>query len=392
MAALVEKYVRPLPASEQSGKVYALLNFSQQGYCPFLLADGLCRIHSVFGPQPLSNVCALYPRVFNKYEDTVEMTAALSCPEVARLCLSAALPEQSFTDIYVDQIVREEQPVLSRVLAAADSDTYAGHFLAVRRALLELAAMQEYALESRQYFLANLSHRLSRNYYRHCGDATEFVQNELARISDAHTLDNLDEFLTNYTSAEPIAIIIIQAVIQMRIQQAPEEKLTKLMQAQLLQYRQSIRYQDELDVFGDNIAPVPLWQAYQEKWHAFNPRFGVYLEKYLINYLINCLQREWFVTMPEPFCYVQMLMVRMAILRFLIVSDAQIQELLAQVQAQKDTISQEQQRQFQERVVSIVYLFARSIDHNLTFLQILFEALREQQMLSYEYSLPLIKF
>jgi hypothetical protein len=51
------------------------------------LENGLCGIESTYGPWLLSNTCFLFPRVRSYIGGTMLLSAELSCPEIARLCL-----------------------------------------------------------------------------------------------------------------------------------------------------------------------------------------------------------------------------------------------------------------------------------------------------------------
>ena len=66
---------------------FASFKMNQQtGNCP-MLCDGLCSIQAKLGEHYLSQTCSTYPRVLNEHEDTIEVSALLSCPEAARLVL-----------------------------------------------------------------------------------------------------------------------------------------------------------------------------------------------------------------------------------------------------------------------------------------------------------------
>jgi hypothetical protein len=53
--------------------------------CPFLRADGLCRLILSLGEDSLCDICALHPRFYNEYPDRMEMGLGLCCEEAARL-------------------------------------------------------------------------------------------------------------------------------------------------------------------------------------------------------------------------------------------------------------------------------------------------------------------
>lgn len=59
------------------------------GRCPMWRTDGLCRIQAELGEDALCHVCREFPRLTHDYGDFVERGLELSCPEAARLILSA---------------------------------------------------------------------------------------------------------------------------------------------------------------------------------------------------------------------------------------------------------------------------------------------------------------
>ena len=59
------------------------------GRCPMWREDGLCRIQAELGHDALCKTCREFPRLTHDYGDFVEKQLELSCPEAARLILSA---------------------------------------------------------------------------------------------------------------------------------------------------------------------------------------------------------------------------------------------------------------------------------------------------------------
>ena len=60
------------------------------GRCPMWRADGLCRIQAELGEEALCKTCREFPRLTHDYGDFIERGLELSCPEAARIILSAA--------------------------------------------------------------------------------------------------------------------------------------------------------------------------------------------------------------------------------------------------------------------------------------------------------------
>ena len=59
------------------------------GRCPMWREDGLCRIQAELGHDALCKTCRQFPRLTHDYGDFVEYGLELSCPEAARLILTA---------------------------------------------------------------------------------------------------------------------------------------------------------------------------------------------------------------------------------------------------------------------------------------------------------------
>ena len=61
------------------------------GRCPMWRADGLCRIQAELGEEALCKTCREFPRLTHDYGDFMERQLELSCPEAARILLTAPM-------------------------------------------------------------------------------------------------------------------------------------------------------------------------------------------------------------------------------------------------------------------------------------------------------------
>ncbi|MGD8783457.1 MAG: flagellin lysine-N-methylase [Thioalkalispiraceae bacterium] len=382
--ALFERSVLLHKPENSSEKNYAYIQKQASGFCPFYTGQGLCHIHARYGVEPLNDTCTFFPRVLSEREEVVELTAALSCPEVVRQCLMSDQKQQVMQEVDQDILPRSDFPV-ARVIDEPEN-CYAEKFQEVRAAMIELMNDDEYSFEARLYFLANFGYRLSSHYHQGC-DSNLRVDEEIKRIKSKEIRNQLDDYYFNFSNEEPIAIVVIQAILQLRIQHEGNDKLSQMAKQILDKYRVNYERSEDFDVYGENIPPDILARAYQQHWDNLNTNYGVTLEEYFSRYVINCLQREWFVSMPDPFTYIQMLIIRVAVLRFLITSHPDIITLM-----KSNDVNGQQLDKFNNKIVEIVYLYARSIDHNLTFLQVVYQAMLEQQMMTFDYSMAFIKF
>ena len=72
---------------EEDGQYYFAIQPDRR--CPMWRDDGLCRIQAEAGEQALCQTCRDFPRLTHDYGDFMERQLELSCPEAARIILSA---------------------------------------------------------------------------------------------------------------------------------------------------------------------------------------------------------------------------------------------------------------------------------------------------------------
>ena len=61
----------------------------QDNHCPMQSPEGLCSLQSALGEKALCRVCREFPRLHHDYGSFMELGLELSCPEAARLLLTA---------------------------------------------------------------------------------------------------------------------------------------------------------------------------------------------------------------------------------------------------------------------------------------------------------------
>lgn len=77
-----------IPEAFYKNGVYYSIKHGEDGYCPFLLDNGLCGIHKNAGEQYLSYVCREYPRIARAVGDTIIKTCKTACFHVMDMILS----------------------------------------------------------------------------------------------------------------------------------------------------------------------------------------------------------------------------------------------------------------------------------------------------------------
>ena len=93
-----------------------------EGRCPMWRNDGLCQIQAELGEDALCKTCREFPRLTHDYGDFVERGLELSCPEAARIILSAPIAppiveeipggEAEYDEEAMDVLLRTRKKVL----------------------------------------------------------------------------------------------------------------------------------------------------------------------------------------------------------------------------------------------------------------------------------------
>jgi len=372
---LFDKSVALNNSKSASNKSFAFIQMDDNGFCPYLNKQEQCSLHIQQGIDILSDICAYYPRIITEKNEIQELSGALSCPEVVRLCLTEDI--ENHVMLKTNESVlpsREKTPVHRHLSLNDDSPIYEKYFKNVQQTFIDIIKLTECDYYSRLYILASYSHSISTIYFDGCVSLDlDALENYRMHVFDSNYKQSVTHFMGQYENDQPLACIVIYSILMLKIQQSPDEKLSKMAINIFDYYAKQIGYTSYLDV--ENAAEFST--AFQKRYQVFSGHVHRQVEDYLIKYLLNCFYREWFITMPSAFIYIQMLLVRVAVLRFIIYS----------------RISPEMSEdQIKEISVEVIYQFARAVDHNMAFLQVVYEALNEQQMLHFDYSTPLIKF
>lgn len=346
---------------------YAFICMGDNGYCAMLDDKGLCSIHAKYGVSALGDVCTMFPRVISRCGDTLELSGALSCPEVVRNCIDENTPLK-LVRFKTSDLPRTKNYPIQRELSNIEDDFYTQSFDLVRNYLMQVIANEEQDLETRLYVIANLSHKISEFYHRGCSKPADGkLESMLTMLSESEIVSRLNTFIHDCDVASPINMVVVHSILSIKLEQANDENISQL-------YKKIIQ---DYNVENENVAELLSQQIVKIKNRLSSDNQN-FIDKAITRYIINCLYREWFVSMPEPFTYVQMLLVRISILRTLIYLDI----------GREHELNQEQLKQ---RMVYVMYNFARNIDQNLEFLKVVYNALSEQSMMTFDYSPAFIR-
>jgi lysine-N-methylase len=324
------------------GPDYARLKFLPSGECSMLDSAGLCSIHARFGHDALFDVCATYPRYVNSVDNELELFGTFSCPELARLGLLAG-DAFELTPLEV-----MEPPRKLRNRFNTDRPYYR-LFKLVRDATLGLLSCAGYALREKLFVLLWLSDKLRPVLHSGCAPVPDaMLKGAFDALSDAQVLDALTSNFRGLALDGPLPLMILHAALR------PGAEASSLQTAHF-----DAMVRKAWDVYGLASAPagessevelLAVWSKYGELRAGLASSAAERIETCLARYAMNHVLTTPYMLSDSLFEYSYDLVVRVACLRFLLVTKIAAD---SDAEAELDPI-----------IVSVVFAFARGAEHS----------------------------
>lgn len=363
---MFEKNVKRVRSGRTDTK-YALIVLDQRtGRCNFLAEDGLCGLQRRFGEATLPDVCMTYPRRQSIVGDRVELAATLSCPEAVRQALLPA-DAMELVDLDTKAIAREHW-----VQIAEGGDVYEQSLDAVRMTMLGILAGAG-SLAAGLGTIAALAHVLGEAF----GKGKPFGRDALARA--------LDDF-SKPERAEQIAKALGSIDMPLEVPMRPLlEVLAKRVDLPEGRFGAVLAHAVQAYAIGETAVVAEVARAYLERRESVRALVDARLDAMLLNYALNHTFTSWFTSSPTLGVWVRALVVRVALIRFLVYAHPEVAALAAPGTTEGDAT-----RTVERVTVETVYRMARAIDHHQPFLKLLDEAL-PQTMPGLEHALSMLK-
>ena len=132
------------------------------------------------------------------------------------------------------------------------------------------------------------------------------------------------------------------------------------------------------------VSPEALWEAYQARRDVRAAALGERVDVWFQNYCKNWVMRDWYLFAPSLAQHVQNLLARVAVLRFLLLSDPRLVEALA------ITDGEARARRCDALAVEVFYAFARTVEHSDAFLAAITASL--EQFSTVAHAICLLRF
>lgn len=318
---------------------YGKIKLKDKG-CSLLDEKGLCTIHANLGVGYLCNTCKVYPREITKLGEIYERNLFMSCPEVARYFVrhkekfSFNMGEEELSDLDKDYIIDKSY----------DENLY--NLLWDSRSLaMEIIQFKEIEIWKRIIFLKILTDKVQKlineENYENYEKVLNTFRNEITNIDVINSLDKI-KFV------EDVKFDFIQSIIN------------KSSQLKGVKYSQLIN--DYYEMFNATDDKKENLKLLFEKEREFNIFLKDY-ENILENLLIYLIYGYFMLTLYSKDLNKQVNKV--------IITYSMIKMLLLGRWFKNNKKLEE------EDFVEVIYVFSRVIEHNRSFLNKIYEAIKE---------------
>ena len=318
---------------------YGKIKLKDKG-CSLLDEKGLCTIHANLGVGYLCNTCKVYPREITKFGEIYERNLFMSCPEVARYFVRHKenfyfnMDEEELSDLDKDYIVDKSY----------DEKLY--NLLWDSRSLaMEIIQFKEIEIWKRIIFLKILTDKVQKlideENYENYEKVLNTFRNEITNIDVINSLDKI-KFV------EDVKFDFIQSIIN------------KSSQLKRVKYSQLIN--DYYEMFNATDDKKENLKLLFEKEREFNIFLKDY-ENILENLLIYLIYGYFMLALYSKDLNKQVNKV--------VITYSMIKMLLLGRWYKNNKKLEE------EDFVEVIYVFSRVIEHNRSFLNKIYEAIKE---------------
>lgn len=318
---------------------YGKIKLKDKG-CSLLDEKGLCTIHANLGVGYLCNTCKVYPREINKLGEIYERNLFMSCPEVARYFVRHKenfyfnMDEEELSDLDKDYIVDKSY----------DEKLY--NLLWDSRSLaMEIIQFKEIEIWKRIIFLKMLCDKVQKlineENYEDYEKLLNTFRNEITNIDVINSLDKI-KLVPN------VKINFIKSVVDI----SERVSRNKVKYNNLLEQYKKL-FENDIDSNFENVI---------KKEYEFNKYLNN--EEYIMENLLIYLIYKYFMRA----LYTKDLNKE---INNVIISYAMIKMLLL------GRWYKNNKNLTEEDFVEILYVFSRVIEHSSTFLNKIYEAIKE---------------
>lgn len=323
------------------------------GSCGFL-DNGLCGIQKKYGEELLSVTCLEYPRKVNIVDERVEMSAKLSCPEVARRAL---LNTELMQFDVVEDLLDTRYIFKNRLVTT--KETWERHFWPIRIFIIEILQNRTLSVSERLIFLGMFCKRLSTVKELDNESVIEGILDEYKTKMNSY---NLKMQLDHLPKATHVQIKFLRELLISR--KADHNKYKEYTEQTIKAFL--------LDSADDNLSIEAFNEGNSQHFTPFVKEHSYILENYLVNQVFERL-----------FLFNK----RINILEDYI----QLVALYSMIRFQIHGVATYNRQMTPELAVNIIQSFSKVVEHNILYLKSICDSLKNDNSDSWALMVVLIK-
>lgn len=302
------------------------------GKCMLQNKDGLCNIHSNLGERFLCKTCRIYPRLMNVVDNSIERSLSTSCPEVVKKLL---LNNKRIEFNQEVKLLEEKDFNISRSINTSSSG-YIKYFWEIRICTIDLLQNRELSIEERLIILGLIYKKID-----------ELIKNKdtdkIPRVIEYYKQELIDNNLIKKLSYLNICNKTKVYILNKFIAKVSDNKDYIDLTQQLL---------DTME-YGNKEKLICNYNLFkEEKYNKFLSEKEYILENYLVNLVFtNAMPYE---KSGEVFNkYLELAILYSLVKLYLLGTD--------------------EEKITEERVVKVITLLSRVINHNLMYIKSVIE-------------------
>lgn len=261
----------------KSDELYARFIMGSNGCCSLLTEDKWCHIQKELGEEALSVTCQSYPRNLNKVDDNLELSARVSCPEVARLALLQP------NGIEFESLDFEINPVwpLYRYQDSESSKGIRSYFWPVRMLAIEILQSRQISLGDRMLVLGMFINALQTEI----NNANESKIPQIIELYQANLKDsNFLASICNLNTNLDVQLQVLFELIKYRTKLGIESDRYLLTMEEMIAGFNQVDENSNFDSFKESYKT-----NFNEYYFPYMQTKEYILENYVVNLVYNLL-------------------------------------------------------------------------------------------------------
>jgi lysine-N-methylase len=243
----------------------------------------------------------------------------------------------------------------------------------MRATIFRLLSMRTYPIGTRLFLVAYLGKQTAAFFNKGAAEVDETrLADVIEHVGEPGNVALWHQELTKMPAPDVVAAKLVTHMLRERLK-VPMGSFRVLIEEILGTY--SDVASTNVDHTGAaSLSVTDLWTAYSTRRQRWLEVLAGRIDLYFENYAKNFWMREWYVTSTDLLAHSQRLLVRVAMLRFLLFGHPWLQaaEGFDDLDARREALDR--------AAVDVFYKFSRGIEHEGTFLELIAASLVEQDM------------